>query len=538
MFVCVELGLSHVVVCVTMAANAKKRTTLTFAAKLEAIQRVENGEKKSSVAEAFGIPRSTLSTLLKNKGDIKAKAEKSQHSGAWRVRKAAFEDVEKSLHKWFIDARARNIPISGPMLQQKAKNFAFILGAENFNASSGWLQRFKTRFDIVGKTVSGESEDANDEEIQKWLDHEWPKVLAKYEPNQIFNADETGLFWQMLPRQTLDTRGDKCHGGKQGKARVTVLLAANMDGSTKLRPLVIGKFQTPRCMRNCPNIPVTYAWNKKSWMTRDIFLKWLKAWDSDLARQGRKVCLIVDNCTAHHTDAQLSNIEVVFLPPNTTSKLQPLDQGIIRTFKSIYKHRLIEILLVKLRMGQDLKIDLLGAIEMPKASWDNVKQSTIANCFQHAGFAGCTDEASVEESEEAGLACADEESELAETWSKLESFVGAEPQSMCIDDFVGGDDSTGTTAELTDVEIVAEVTAEQPNENAAEMDPASADDAPLPTSAEVIAALALVRRHCGAIEGTDLSLVDRLDYIEDAVVKHAIANKKQATLFQYFKPTQ
>ncbi|KAH7964803.1 hypothetical protein HPB49_001460 [Dermacentor silvarum] len=192
----------------------------------------------------------------------------------------------------------------------------------------------------------------------------------------------------------------------------------------------------------------------------------------------------------------------------------------------------------QLRMGQDLKIDLLGAIQMLKASWDNVKQSTIANCFQHAGFAGCTDEASVEESEEAGLACADEESELAETWSKLESFVGAEPQSMCIDDFVGGDDSTGTTAELTDVEIVAKVTAEQPNENAAEMDPASADDAPLPTSAEVIAALALVRRHCGAIEGTGLLLVDRLDYIEDAVVKHAIANKKQATLFQYFKPTQ
>lgn len=171
-----------------MAPNAKKRTSLTFAAKLEAIQRVENGEKKSSVAEALGLPRSTLSTLLKNKSDIKAKAEQNQHSGARRVRKAAFEDVEKSLHKWFIDARARNIPVSGPMLQQKAKTFAFILGAENFNASSGWLQRFKARFNIVGKTVSGESEDANEEEIKKWLDPEWPQVLAKYEPHQIFNA--------------------------------------------------------------------------------------------------------------------------------------------------------------------------------------------------------------------------------------------------------------------------------------------------------------------------------------------------------------
>ncbi|XP_075728827.1 uncharacterized protein LOC142771178 [Rhipicephalus microplus] len=188
-------------------------------------------------------------------------------------------------------------------------------------------------------------------------------------------------------------------------------------------------------------------------------------------------------------------------------------------------------------MGQDLKIDLLGAIQMLKASWENVKQSTIANFFRHAGF-GRTDGESVEESEEAGLACADEESELAETWSKLESFVGAEPQSMCIEDFVGGDDITGTTAKLTDVEIVAEATAEQPNEDSAEVNPASADGVPLPTSAEVVAALALVRRHCGAIEGTGLSLMDRLDYIEDAVVKHAMANKKQATLFQYFKPTQ
>ncbi|KAH7978292.1 hypothetical protein HPB49_005121 [Dermacentor silvarum] len=104
-----------------MAANTKKRTTLTFAAKLEVIQRVENGEKKASVAEAFDIPRSTPSTLLKNKSDIKAKAEQNQHSGVRRVHKVAFEDVEKSLHKWFVDARVRNIPLSGPILQQKAR---------------------------------------------------------------------------------------------------------------------------------------------------------------------------------------------------------------------------------------------------------------------------------------------------------------------------------------------------------------------------------------------------------------------------------
>lgn len=63
----------------------------------------------------------------------------------------------------------------------------------------------------------------------------------------------------MLPRQTLDTHGDNCHGNKQSKARITVLLAANMDGSTKLRPFVIGKAKTPCCMEDCRNIPVSYA---------------------------------------------------------------------------------------------------------------------------------------------------------------------------------------------------------------------------------------------------------------------------------------
>ncbi|KAH6935109.1 hypothetical protein HPB50_003425 [Hyalomma asiaticum] len=88
-----------------------------------------------------------------------------------------------------------------------------------------------------------------------------------------------------------------------------------------------------------------------------------------------------------------------------------------------------------------------------------------------------------EATEEAGL---EEERQLEETWSTLERFVGAEPQSMCIEDFVGSDDSTGTMAELTDMEIAAEATAERLNKDTAEVDPTSADVAPLPTSAEAV----------------------------------------------------
>lgn len=63
----------------------------------------------------------------------------------------------------------------------------------------------------------------------------------------------------------LDTYGDKCHSGKQGKARTMVLLAANMDSNLKLRSLAIEKFQTLTCMLNSHSIPVVHTWNK-SWM--------------------------------------------------------------------------------------------------------------------------------------------------------------------------------------------------------------------------------------------------------------------------------
>lgn len=86
------------------------------------------------------------------------------------------------------------------------------------------------------------------------------------------------------------------------------------------------------------------------------------------------------------------------------------------------------------------------------------------------------------------------------------------------------------------MEIAAEVTTERTNEDAAEVAPANANGAPLPTSTEAVAALALLCCYCGTIEGTRLSLVDRLDYAEDAVVKPAVANK--TILLQHFQPKE
>ena len=42
-----------------------------------------------------------------------------------------------------------------------------------------------------------------------------------------------------------------------------------------------------------------------------------------------KILLLLDNCTAHPDLSHIDpNVKVMFLPPNTTSLIQPMDQGL------------------------------------------------------------------------------------------------------------------------------------------------------------------------------------------------------------------
>ncbi|KAH9383172.1 hypothetical protein HPB48_023998 [Haemaphysalis longicornis] len=92
----------------------------------------------------------------------------------------------------------------------------------------------------------------------------------------------------------------------------------------------------------------------------------------------------MDNCSANQTTCELDNIELKFLPPNTTARLQPLDRS-TKSFKVGYRRRLLDRLLMNLRVGTELKVDQLGAIHMMTGAWISVKQS-VANCFRKAGF--------------------------------------------------------------------------------------------------------------------------------------------------------
>ena len=156
---------------------------------------------------------------------------------------------------------------------------------------------------------------------------------------------------------------------------------------------MIGKSLNPQCFKhfNKSALPVIYRANSKAWMRSDIFVEWIKHLDYHFRTMDRKILLLVDNAGSHFNpkvleddnvsddesnseqessqrnnrkrnkkkkvktkpDIILTNIELVYLPPNTTAHLQPMDAGIIHSFKAKYKHEFCKHLIHQFDSGID-----------------------------------------------------------------------------------------------------------------------------------------------------------------------------------------
>ena len=98
-----------------------------------------------------------------------------------------------------------------------------------------------------------------------------------------------------------------------------------------------GKFSNPRCFLSIRKLPVEDRANTKAWMMADIFKDQLLSFYREMDRQKRKVLLVLDNCSAHKIPLPLNATDMLFPPPNATSKVQPRDAGILQNRKVHYR---------------------------------------------------------------------------------------------------------------------------------------------------------------------------------------------------------
>lgn len=113
--------------------------------------------------------------------------------------------------------------------------------------------------------------------------------------------------------------------------------------------------------------------------------------DKKLQKEKRKILLFLDNAASHPRNIQLKNIKIIFLPPNTTAFCQPLDQGIIKNFKTWYRFTILKNILSKMEIvasSEELvkSINLLDVVYFIHKAWTKVTADTIRNCFRKAGF--------------------------------------------------------------------------------------------------------------------------------------------------------
>ena len=89
------------------------------------------------------------------------------------------------------------------------------------------------------------------------------------------------------------------------------------------------------------------------WMMSFLFTPWLSDFDRKMCLQKRNVLLFMDSTPSHLKDETYSKVKVHFFPANTTSKLQPFDQGIIKCLKSYYRKQLLRKVINKADQYQE-----------------------------------------------------------------------------------------------------------------------------------------------------------------------------------------
>ena len=358
---------------------SRKRKILSLEERIKVIERSEKGmETAKSIAESLGVGKTQIRSIFLDKEKI-IETWKQGVCGSDRkyikARNCAFKDVNELVWEWFTIARSKNIPITGRLIQEKALMFSEERNEDGFKASNGWLEAWRKRYSVKSCVLSGEAADVSDDIISDWSAR-LSSMCEGYSLNNIFNADETGMFFRSIPNRSMVEKGDACKGGKKSKDRLTFLFCASAVGE-KLKPLVIGKSLNPRCFKGIHKdmLGVHYEANKKAWMTSKIFVDWVKRTNQKFRFENRNVLMFVDNCSSHH-DVEASNLRLVFLPPNTTSKLQPMDAGIIQSVKINYRKRLLRHLISRMdacNTASELVklVNILDAILWIKDVWSS-----------------------------------------------------------------------------------------------------------------------------------------------------------------------
>ncbi|XP_014668922.1 PREDICTED: uncharacterized protein LOC106810154 isoform X2 [Priapulus caudatus] len=407
-------------VCVVVPTNSNPpklvRNQLTLEKKLEVIYMCEqHGMSTRMIAETlssqgYRCGRTQIQNILKNRQHwIEELQRNAPLNRKRKVRRTGNAELNSLMYEWVRETTAQMLPMSGSLLQEKARQVAVQLGLDDFKASNGWLESFRRRHSIVFGKVSEER--ASVEAAPSYdCAAMFAELCAGYAPRDIYNVAETAIFFKATTDSVRHLQGAGCSAGKWSKARVTVVLCANAVGD-KETAMVVGKAEKPRCFGRLDrtDLPVDYCANKMAWMTSELFEVYTRRLDEKMRGEGRHVLMLLDNAPCH-PDLQLTNIKLLFVPQSSRSVIQPMDRGIVRALKRRFRERQVAGVLrrAESEAGSTAAAELMKATDILQTiclvskSWRDTDAERIRRCFLQCGIGHGSDHGEVDEEEGSG----------------------------------------------------------------------------------------------------------------------------------------
>jgi len=167
--------------------------------------------------------------------------------------------IQKLFGVWMQDQQHCQVLLSLMLIQEKAKSLYKDLKKKHseesegtsFNTICGRFHRSKARTSLYNVNVRGEA--ASADMVAAW---EFTEMLQEitgevtYLPEEVFNVDETGLYWKRIPDQSYISKEEKLMPGyKAAKDRLTPLFSGNVSSDLKLKLLVYHS-ENPKALKN------------------------------------------------------------------------------------------------------------------------------------------------------------------------------------------------------------------------------------------------------------------------------------------------
>lgn len=402
----------------------RSKQILSLGQKADILDRLRAGEGSTSVAKAYNLNESTVRSVKKNEGKIRA----SLAAGVSKHLKLSFHSqtlrkMEKNLSAWMVKQQSKGIELSMKTIQKKAKimhnqiKFDSLTTKLNtgkeltFLASKGWFMNFKKRFEQLQTTNEQPTQetDANvviiDYEAAEKFTEDLTRLVREkgYKPEQVFNVGESQMFWKRLPSKTfLAKQEQQSKGSKPSNDRISFLLCVNASCDLLTKPMVVYRTQNPKALRekNKHHLPVFWKSNRHAKITELLFSDWFhNCFIHEVTKYLNeknldfKVLLILDDSACHTEHLQFAhpNVEVLFIPPNTSSQLQPLQNGIMHIFKAHYTRYTFQHILTAIKQNYDTEhiakiwdeYNIADCIRNIKQSLDEMKPVRIRACWKN-----------------------------------------------------------------------------------------------------------------------------------------------------------